>query len=322
MSNSVWYSHFLRALYEKYPKKAQLTEALMDLLSIEREAIYRRLRKEVVFSAGDIAKIASAWNISLDNILSTVSEKNSSFQMNALSFNDSSEKDLEMIENYLFNLREVAASDASEYMEISNVLPKSLLENYPMLSKFYTFKWWYHYGNDGNNVCSFNQYTLAEKSLEFEAAYCKEIKNIAHCSYMWDDLIIRHLVNDIKYLKSVYFLDAESVQLLKQEIYAFLDEMESLSIRGSFAETNNRVDLYISQINVDTNYCYYYSPMTNICGIRVFIEYFTSSENKLICDNFRKWMLAQKRVSIPISQVNERQRIEFFIQQKKVLENL
>jgi hypothetical protein len=317
----MWYDYFLKALYEKYPKKSQLTEALMDLLSIEKEAIYRRLRKDVAFSIYDIAKIANAWNISIDNMLGIVSDKNQLFKMNMLPYNNLLKKDLEIIENYIQLLKTVASSPASEYMEISNTVPESILGQYPTISKFYMFKWTHHYGNE-KKLPSFNQFFMPERLIELERIYCNEIKQIKHVNYMWDNLIIQHMVNDIRYFESVYLLSAEDVQLLKQEIYTFLNDMETISIQGEFAETHNKVDLYISQVNIDTNYCYYHSPAAKICGIRTFIKYTAAATNESLCENFRKWIHARKRVSIPISQVNERQRIEFFKQQHELLSEL
>jgi hypothetical protein len=47
MTHEVWYDNFMRALSEKYPKKAELAQTLSDLLFLEREAVYRRLRQDV-----------------------------------------------------------------------------------------------------------------------------------------------------------------------------------------------------------------------------------------------------------------------------------
>jgi len=37
--DNAWYDAFMERLSIKYPKKSQLAEALMDLLSIERESV-------------------------------------------------------------------------------------------------------------------------------------------------------------------------------------------------------------------------------------------------------------------------------------------
>lgn len=323
MNTSVWYDCFLKALYEKYPKKVQLTEALMELLSIEREAVYRRLRKNVAFSAHDMAKISNAWDISIDNALNVVSEDRDFFYLDILSDSNPKGKNQQQIKNYLHVLETITASPASEYMEISNTLPSSLLQNYPLLLKLHIYIWWYYYGNNGN-TCPFSQFELPEKILQLETQYYDKIKNISHVNYMWDNQIIQHLIDYILYLESIYALSKEEIQLFKQEISRFLDEMEILSMQGKFAgdNENKQVDMYISNINIDSNYYYFHSPRVNIFGIKVFFEYIVASTNKSICENFKKWMLAQKKISIPISQVNEKQRIEFFKQQREILEKM
>jgi len=63
-----WYDIFIDLIYNKYPKKHILVQELMGLLIIEREAVYRRLRGDVIFTAHEVAKISMAWDISLDDI--------------------------------------------------------------------------------------------------------------------------------------------------------------------------------------------------------------------------------------------------------------
>jgi len=319
--NNIWYDHFLKALYDKQPKRSKLTEALMDLLSIEREAVYRRLRKEVAFSIYDIAKIARAWNISIDSIFGIVSDKSHLFQMDMLPYNAPFIGDLEATKKYFHFLEMLISSEQSEYIEISYSFPESLLENYPALSKFHTFKWMYQYGSE-KDIPSFTQLVLPEEAINMEKKYCNSIKRIKHLSYIWDNLVVQYLINDILYFRSIYLLSEEDVQLLKQEINMFLNEMEQLSIQGEFPETHSKVELYISQINVDTNYCYYSSPSVKACGLVAFVKNLAISQNESVCENFKKWMHTQKRISIPITQVNERHRIEFFKQQREILDRI
>ena len=57
MSKDLIYEKFISAIREKMPHKATLTNALVDLLCIEREAVYRRMRGDVAFSFAEIAAI-------------------------------------------------------------------------------------------------------------------------------------------------------------------------------------------------------------------------------------------------------------------------
>jgi hypothetical protein len=85
MANELYYDHFMDILSKKYPTKAELAQELMDLLCLEREAVYRRLRKDVVFPAHEVIKIAATWNISLDEIIGIKSQK-VLFQMKPLNY--------------------------------------------------------------------------------------------------------------------------------------------------------------------------------------------------------------------------------------------
>ena len=53
MTKNDWYGCFIETIYKKYPKKSQLTDVLTDLLGIEKESVYRRLRKDILFTTPD-----------------------------------------------------------------------------------------------------------------------------------------------------------------------------------------------------------------------------------------------------------------------------
>jgi len=91
-----WYDNFIELLYKRHPKKQDLVQELMDLLYIEREAVYRRLRKDVVFTANELAKIAIDWNISLDDII-CINTDTVSFQMRKLNYINPSKQESDFL---------------------------------------------------------------------------------------------------------------------------------------------------------------------------------------------------------------------------------
>jgi hypothetical protein len=321
MKNDMWYDLFLKTLYGRHPKRAQLTEALVDLLSLEREAVYRRLRKDVIFSIYEVVKIAGAWNISLDNIINMSTDGNYPLQMKLLKYVNPSKADYETIAYFVELLNSAGEAPESEYMEISNTLPNSLFSGFSQLAKFYTFKWLYNYG-DEENTCTFGQITPNEKMRQLELAHHKGIKRIANVHYIWDKKIIVHLVDDIKYFASIYQITPEEIQRLKEEIHTFLDYMEDVTTKGYFPETNNNVNLYISQTNVDTGYAYYSSDVKKISMVRTFIRNIASSKDEKMFEKLKNWIHKKRRSSIQISGVAEKQRIDFFMEQRKITNTL
>jgi hypothetical protein len=321
MKNDLWYDRFLESLYAKYPKKSQLTEALMDLLSVEREAVYRRLRKDVLFSVYELAKIAKAWNLSLDSIMDVSQGGNHLFQMRMLKYVNPSEEDYQAMECFVDSLDDAVGSPESEYMEISNTVPSSLFSGFPHLSRFYTFKWMYRYGGEENS-CSYSQIVPSERLRQLELAHHNGMKNIANVHYIWDRNIIDYLISDINYFSSIYLITEEDVKLIKKDIYALLDYMEDVSKKGYFPETNNNVNLYISQTNVDTGYAYYSSNAGKLSMIRTFIMNVSASRDEKVFDNLKKWIHLKKRSSVQISGVDEKQRIDFFMAQRQLVDKL
>jgi hypothetical protein len=114
----------------------------------------------------------------------------------------------------------------------------------------------------------------------------------------------------------------EEKEFIKKDIYALLDYLLEVANKGRFLEINNKVNLYISQINIDTNYSYLYTKSFKTCRIHVFNKYEIYSCDEEIVAQFRTWMQLKKRTSIQISEVDEKSRIEFFTRQRQLVDGL
>jgi len=320
MRNNVWYDYFLKSLSAKYPKKGQLVDGLMDLLCIEREAVYRRLRKDVVFHAFEVAKIASAWNISLDEIIDIDSEK-VIFQLQLINYLDPSEKDEELLRRVVDSILHIKDFPDVEFMDVCNRLPRSLLANYNFLNRYYLFRWLYHYGDEEDSV-SFSDIISSEKMIRLTNEYRHAIKQVANTSFILDYRLFENLVRDIQYFHSIRLITGEEKELIKKDLYDLLDYLSEVTSKGCYLETKNKVNLYISQLGVDTNYSYIYTNEGGICFIHAFDKYEIYTSNSEMMEKFKVWMKLKRRTSTQISGVDERSRIEFFEKQREIAEML
>lgn len=62
-------TNLIEAMKKKLPFKGKLADMLMDTLCISKEAVYRRLRGEVLFALQEAAITSRKPGISLDNII-------------------------------------------------------------------------------------------------------------------------------------------------------------------------------------------------------------------------------------------------------------
>ena len=320
MEENVWYDFFIETLYKKYPQKNQLIEALMNLLSIEREAVYRRLRKEVAFPSHEIAKIALEWDISLNQFVS-MHAGNVSFVMKPINYFNPSKEEWSTIQERVQRIEHLKNSPNSECMEVCNRLPRSLTAGFPILYRFDNFRWAYQYGNiEGRPTLS---KVVISKRIHHEIVeYYKLIKNIETMSYIWDYKIFEYLVKDILYFHSIHLVTDQEKEHLKKATLDLLDYLLEVATKGCFPETQKKVNLYISKVSIDSNYSYFYTDKLKVCRIHAFDKYDLFSYDTEMVNSFRAWMQLKKRTSIQISEVDERSRIEFFMNQRQAVNQL
>lgn len=123
MSKNLIHEKFVGAIREKIPHKATLTNTLVELLSLEREAVYRRMRGDVAFSFSEIAAISNKLGLSLDNLVGTNSAKSRPYQLSLVEYVDPIEDDYKMWGLYNERLKEAREDPASCNVECINILP-------------------------------------------------------------------------------------------------------------------------------------------------------------------------------------------------------
>ena len=319
MENNTWYDCFLEALYEKFPQKAQLTEALMDLLSIEREAVYRRLRNDVVFPANEIVKIASAWNISLDDIIG-INSNQISFRLQLWNYLNPSKEEL----NYMRFLNEDSEYTRNfpntECVQVCNKLPRMWTSGFSYLSRFYLLKWMYQYTDE--KTLPFSQLAYPKTIAELSSVHYMVSKSLGNVSFILDNNITNELISDIHYFHSIYLITDEEKELIKKDMYDLLDYIQEVAEKGCWPETGNKVNLYISHLSIDTNYSCYYSDSIKFCCVHAFTKNEIVTTDLVMVENFKNWMQSKKRASVQISEADEKSRIEFFMKQRQLIDSL
>jgi hypothetical protein len=322
MWDDIWHSRFIEALYKRYPKRTELVQELMDLLHIEREAIYRRLRKDVKFSFHEVAKISSAWDIPFNWILNNDIEQVALFQMRIVNFLSPTKKDMDFIQTRIQYLNYINTFGDSEYMDICNRLPKSLITGFENLYRFDLFKWAYEYGSDKEAEKAFSQIVIPKELQEVMVKYFQSIRNVTSMSYIWDQMIIDRLVRDIQYFHSIQMITDDEKELIRQDMYALLDYLFETVSKGYYIESRCEVNFYISWVSINTNYSYLYTEEAKICRIHAFNKYEVYTLDPQMINKFRAWMQLKKRSCVLISKAGKKERIEFFTKQRQLVDSL
>lgn len=322
MKKDLLHENFLRAIHTKIPHHSTLTNTLVEMLHIEKEAVYRRLRSEVPFTLAEAATVSSRFGISLDYLVGLRTETSKPFQLALMEYENPLDEDFSMLGNLIrfFRRLRTETDEKPEAGLASNVIPQSLCMNYRFLADFYLFKWLYLYESPGE-VKSFRAVKAGEKLRKLHRDFIFEARRLGSTSYIIDHQAVQYLVCDIRYFAGIRLITEEEVSNLKTDIHRMLDDFETLAAKGGY-DSGSKVGIYISNINFDTSYSYIETANHKISLIPAFTLNSLFSLDGKTFERVKKWIQSLKRLSTLISESGEIQRVLFFEKQREIVDSL
>ena len=309
----------LNAIKDKVLPGTNVANLLTDILFIGKEAAYRRLRGEVPFTLEDVAIISKAIGISIDSVIGQNDAAQMPFQLILVKHVNPSLVDythmdqaVKMLHNSRNQSRELGLS--------ANMLPQHLFLKHHHLTKFFLLRCLYQWeGLD--NVESLKDITITQRQADIYQRYREEFSYISYSYYIWDHFIFLYLVNDIKCFSRINFISQEDVAALKEELLILVDEMELLASK-SINESGSKTEFYLSAVNFENTYAYLQLENSKFSFIKAFTLNSTVSQDKDVCDRLKKWIESLKRLSTLISESGEIQRVQFFKEQRELINTI
>jgi len=318
--NSIYYQGFISALQYKIPHKATLTNTITDLLAIDKDAVYRRLRGEVNFTFAEMAVIARNLGISLDSIAEIENEQSKPTKTNISKQVDPTDVDYEMFEGHVNLLKSIMNESNTKIIDAGNAFPHYLYQDYEYITKLNLFRW--NIASSYGDARPFSKITIPDRLRNLQKDTCKYARHISSTTYVWDYMIFQRFVTSIKYHHRVRLLKDEEVALIKNDLFNFLDNIEKLADKGKHEETGKEVFIYISDINFDANYSCLESKNINMTLFKAFLLNATVSFDKVIYNETKAWIHTVQRMSTLISVSGEKIRAGFFETQRKIIDSI
>ncbi|MDU1904698.1 MAG: hypothetical protein E6772_07935 [Dysgonomonas sp.] len=311
--------NFINLLKEKVPNK--LAETLTEILPLEKEAIYRRLRGNVSFSFNEISLLASHFGISLDNLAKIASPYRTKwYQLHVRDYSQFNEIDLNMSHSYIKAIDMAADSSYSEFGIAANMLPLHISLLHPPLYRVYLLKWLYQFGRAAKDKLRYSEVQVPREEVKTYQLYLKAVERIKYTFFIWDSSFLISLINDINFFYKISIINLEEILMLKQEIIGLLDTIRYYADYGKFDSTGNKVEVYISILNFDTSYSYLLGDNISISMSSAYSLGAFTSQEKDSCEEMKQWIMGLKKSSVLISGASEREKIRFFNEQREILE--
>lgn len=291
---------------------------IAETLNIGREAAYRRLRGEVLFTFSEAAQLALKLNLSLDQAMGRVRAGNVLFQLQFNDFYSTLEKYNEVLERDIRFFRRVTPEPNTILATAGSMIPPEFFMRYEHMAKFKFFKWLYQHGLSDPNVRTYEQLQVPESLVGSYDDYVRGAEGIKSTCYVFDNVGFKHWINAIRAFRAMHLISDESIRALLAELMQLLDLLEELTVKGRYPN-GNKVMFYLSDIDLESAYSYLSTPGGVSCSLGIFSLNSLRTSDPDMLDLVKRWIQTQMRFSTLISESGELQRIRYFKRQRELL---
>lgn len=304
------------------PEKEKTVNFLMDILPLEKEAIYRRLRGEVPFTLEETATICRELNISLDLLMGLRQESIYAFHHNM-----TSEDPLQNYYESLLNINrsmDYIADESTVWMyRAHRALPQEFLYNFKFLSRVYTYILYYQLSSRNTTLRSIKSFAEFHVSEELMCAQQQSTINIQgfNSSLILDKRIFIDYIEIVKYFHVLGLIAKDDIDKIKEELMLMIDDMERCATTG-LSLKGKKMDMYLSHISFDCSYSYLESSNFSVSSLGIYCVNYLACQNVKINEMQKHWIKSLMKFSSIISISDELKRKEFFMTQRNYIETL
>lgn len=305
-------------IHRHVPEDSNPATIVADTLNIGREAAYRRLRGEVLFSFSEAAMLGARLDFSLDKAMGLVGAGTVLFQLGFDDFYSTLEKYIDILQKDTHFFRTYAPGPGTVFATAGTAMPAEFYMRREHVAKFKFFRWLYQHGMCDPKVRTFEQMTVPDELTRCFPEYVHAVQEVATTYYVLDNHGFAHWVNGIRAFRAMHLISDQSIRILHRELLEILDQMEEITVNGQYAN-GNKVFCYLSDVDLEATYNYVSTTNHKISSIGIFSLNSLRSSDATMFDHVKRWIQAQARFSTLISGSGEVQRISYFKRQREAL---
>lgn len=294
---------------------------LMDLLGLERESVYRRIKGDIPFSFAEVVKIASELDLSIDNIIQLQKQHDRIiFDLILGQVENSESFYYEKIQRFIQFYIDVHKSSIAKSIFSANYIPYSFSLYCKEFTKFSYYKWAHRIQIIKPNF-KMADIVTPQKILDLQEAWFKEDSHTVNATYILDQNIFLSALKDIDYFYKRQLINDNELAQIQAELLDLIDGMILLANTG-LSRTGAEVYMYLSPLDVNSNYSYFEYDNYVSCHTLIYDTDVLHSYDALTCLAQKEWLETLKRYSTLITHCGETERFTFFSKQQDYILNL
>lgn len=311
----------IASIRQHIPKGTTVAHVLMDLLALGKESAYRRLRGEIPFTVNEMVKISNRFGISIDDVIADSGVVSTKWvTMNMAKFYQPEIYIRQHAENLISfsNAFKVMQSNPNASLRCAcNAVPHTFLAEYRNLYQLWHYKWNYLMKGSRPDFV-FSDMVIPDELIELEKITMTESRKIPRTTCILGKDIFKDMVDDICFFSSQKLISEDELQKLRSELLDLILETETMTETGCY-QSGAEIMIYLSRLVIDSCYFHFEYDEESYCLQRTFhIDKLGFTNNKF-CRKQKDWIDLLKRTSLLLTQNCDRQRFDFFKNQRDLV---
>lgn len=311
-------SEFIQAIKSRLAM-GSVIDTLSGILPLSKEAIYRRLRGEVLFSYSEAVVIAQNLQISLDEIGLGATDY-ALYGTNIPTFALSENAYTEILSHWIGHIARFQNKDSGHFYVATGGLPVSLLSSYPNLLKLSYYMSLYEKGAIYDKYGKFSETAISANLLN-TLSNITAILQKTNSTYIISDNPFTYYLKQIQYLHELELLDEDDIKQVKEELYSLANDFKLIAASGKY-KTGYHVDFYLSEVRIDASFGLFEDGPYNIVFIKMSGMNYRLSRNMEVIKTYRRSFDNMKHFATLISKSGSSRRKSFFEEQKTIIDRI
>lgn len=311
----------IRTILMHIPEGQNSTVYISNILNLEREYVYRRLRGDTNFTIEEVALLSIKLGFSVDNIVKLKRHEATIFELHFLDIEEREDMYFKKIERNSRIIAEInSAADDAKIRWAGNTIPFAIFNQYETLNKFHFYKWVYQTA-PFNSQKTFSDFLISDALTKKLQSYHLKLQPLSHMIFIVDNNFISSVISNIEYFHARGLITNIEVKLLKDELLDVVKHIEGLATNGLLSN-GGWFDLYLSPVNINSSYTHVEYGDKSSCQYLVYTVNTLNSDDKEVCRIQKEWIESLKRHSTLVTQCNELERYKYFDEQRKIINHL
>lgn len=309
----------IKILRRETPPKMHTVDVVMQILSMGKEAAYRRLRGEIPFTLEEAAIICNNFKVSMDTISGRPIDKVYDFKLDAMFSKDPMQEYYSMLHEMREGVKIISMDPNSHSYRAYRTLPAEFFYRYDSLSKVYIYIVLYQLYL-GEVPSKLRDVYIQNKVFQMQRETAEAMQDI-NATMIIDKNIFSDFIGIVKYFIDMGLFVESEIKMIRQELLQMLDDLERCASTG-YSLKGKQLDMYISSISFDATYSYIEGAGVKSCSTSLYCIDHLSCSNEKVTENHKLWIKSLIRFSTQISVSGELQRTVYFSNQRQAVEQM